>query len=91
VLPVDVLNNRHDFSSYYDIFISLASNYMLQRCAEPVEVARPILFLCSNDASFITAVDLPVEGGHMQMWASEHYSIHDCLFLTCQSNQINEE
>jgi NAD(P)-dependent dehydrogenase (short-subunit alcohol dehydrogenase family) len=40
---------------------------MLQRCAEPVEVARPILFLCSNDASFITAVDLPVEGGHMQM------------------------
>jgi NAD(P)-dependent dehydrogenase (short-subunit alcohol dehydrogenase family) len=39
--------------------------HMLRRCAEPREVARAILFLCSDDASFITAVDLPVDGGYL--------------------------
>ncbi|CAF0982157.1 unnamed protein product [Didymodactylos carnosus] len=42
-----------------------APQYMLHRCAEPIEIARPILFLCSEDASFITAIDLPIDGGHM--------------------------
>jgi NAD(P)-dependent dehydrogenase (short-subunit alcohol dehydrogenase family) len=39
--------------------------HMLRRCAEPREVARAILFLCSADASFITATDLPVDGGYL--------------------------
>jgi NAD(P)-dependent dehydrogenase (short-subunit alcohol dehydrogenase family) len=38
--------------------------HMLERCGEPVEVARTILFLLSDDASFITAADLPVDGGY---------------------------
>ncbi len=41
--------------------------HMLRRCAEPREVARAILFLCSLDASFITATDLPVDGGYLGM------------------------
>jgi NAD(P)-dependent dehydrogenase (short-subunit alcohol dehydrogenase family) len=41
--------------------------HMLRRCAEPREVARAILFLCSDDASFITATDLPVDGGYLGM------------------------
>lgn len=40
---------------------------MLQRCAEPVEIARPILFLLSEDASFITGTDLPVDAGYQSM------------------------
>lgn len=40
---------------------------MLRRCADCREVARPILFLCSTDASFITATDLAVDGGYTQM------------------------
>jgi len=38
--------------------------HMLERCGEPVECAGPILFLLSDDASFITAVDLPIDGGY---------------------------
>ena len=38
--------------------------HMLERLAEPVEIARPILFLLSDDASFITAADLAVDGGY---------------------------
>jgi NAD(P)-dependent dehydrogenase (short-subunit alcohol dehydrogenase family) len=41
--------------------------HMLRRCADPREVARPILFLCSDDASFITATDLHVDGGYLGM------------------------
>jgi NAD(P)-dependent dehydrogenase (short-subunit alcohol dehydrogenase family) len=38
---------------------------MLRRLAEPEEVARAILFLCGDEASFITAADLPVDGGYL--------------------------
>jgi NAD(P)-dependent dehydrogenase (short-subunit alcohol dehydrogenase family) len=38
--------------------------HMLERCGDPVEVAAAILFLLSEDASFITAADLPVDGGY---------------------------
>jgi len=33
------------------------------RPAEPEDVAKPILFLASDDANFITAITLPVDGG----------------------------
>lgn len=35
----------------------------LGRCAQPEEVAAPIVFLASNAASFITGVNLRVDGG----------------------------
>lgn len=38
--------------------------HMLGRCGDPVEVAAAILFLLSEDASFITGADLPVDGGY---------------------------
>jgi NAD(P)-dependent dehydrogenase (short-subunit alcohol dehydrogenase family) len=41
--------------------------HMLRRCGEPVEVAAATLFLLSDDASFITAADLAVDGGYMGM------------------------
>lgn len=41
--------------------------HMLRRCGEPVECAGPTLFLLSDDASFITATDLAVDGGYLGM------------------------
>lgn len=38
---------------------------MLRRLGEPHEIARAILFLCSQDASFITGAELPVDGGYL--------------------------
>ncbi|HYM02864.1 MAG TPA: glucose 1-dehydrogenase [Stellaceae bacterium] len=41
-----------------------ADYHPLGRVADAEEVARAVLFLCSDDASFITGVDLPVDGGY---------------------------
>jgi NAD(P)-dependent dehydrogenase (short-subunit alcohol dehydrogenase family) len=41
--------------------------HLLRRLGEPREVARAILFLCGDDASFITGAELPVDGGYMAM------------------------
>lgn len=38
---------------------------MLRRLGEANEIARAILFLCSDDASFITGAELPVDGGYL--------------------------
>ena len=40
---------------------------MLERCGEPSEVARPVLFLLSDDASFITGTDLAIDGGYLSI------------------------
>ncbi len=41
-----------------------ADYHPLGRVADPEEVARAVLFLCSEEASFITGIDLPVDGGY---------------------------
>lgn len=41
--------------------------HMLGRCGEAIECAGPTLFLLSDDASFITATDLAVDGGYQGM------------------------
>ena len=38
--------------------------HMLRRLGHPVEIAGPVLFLLSEDSSFITGTDLPVDGGY---------------------------
>ncbi|MCX6622927.1 MAG: SDR family oxidoreductase, partial [Acidobacteria bacterium] len=43
--------------------------HMLERCGDPIECAGPILFLLSDDASFVTAVDLPIDGGYQGLGA----------------------
>ncbi len=41
--------------------------HLLGRVANPEEVASAVLFLCSDDASFITGTDLCVDGGYSAM------------------------
>lgn len=44
-----------------------ADFHMIPRVADPEEVANAIMFLCSDEASFITGTDLCVDGGYTAM------------------------
>lgn len=39
----------------------------MKRMGRPEEIARPVLFLASEDASFITGIDLYVDGGCVEL------------------------
>jgi meso-butanediol dehydrogenase/(S,S)-butanediol dehydrogenase/diacetyl reductase len=45
------------------VFDKIAAWYPLGRVGEPEDVAKAALFLCSDDAAWITGVTLPVDGG----------------------------
>ncbi|MGB2712036.1 MAG: SDR family NAD(P)-dependent oxidoreductase, partial [Conexibacter sp.] len=47
---------------YLDTVIAL---HPMGRLGEPVEVAKAILFLASDDAAFVTGAILPVDGGYL--------------------------
>lgn len=44
------------------------ANYPMARLAEPREVAEAIVWLCSPRASYLTGVELPVDGGSHAFW-----------------------
>jgi len=46
-----------------EMFQKLSKAQPIGRMAEPGEVASLALFLCSDEASFITGVDYPIDGG----------------------------
>ena len=46
-----------------EMFEKLSKSQPIGRMAEPDEVASLALFLCSDEASFITGVDYPLDGG----------------------------
>ncbi len=48
-----------------EIFEALKKWYPMGRVAEPVDVARVIAFLASDDAAFVSGAMLPVDGGLM--------------------------
>jgi NAD(P)-dependent dehydrogenase (short-subunit alcohol dehydrogenase family) len=46
-----------------EVIDELASLHPIGRLGKPIEVAKAVLFLASDDASFITGVTLPIDGG----------------------------
>ncbi len=46
-----------------EVLESFAQKHALKRFAEPEEIAAVIAFLASDDASFVTGVAIPVDGG----------------------------
>lgn len=50
-----------------EMFGKLEKAQPIGRMAEPAEVASLALFLCSDEASFITGVDYPLDGGFFNL------------------------
>lgn len=50
-----------------EMFEKLAKSQPIGRMGEPHEVASLALFLCSDEASFITGVDYPIDGGFFNL------------------------
>ncbi len=43
--------------------VGVSKKYPLGRIGEPIEIAKAIAFLASNDSSFATGVNLKLDGG----------------------------
>lgn len=50
-----------------EIFDKLSQSQPIGRMAKPEEIAKLALFLCSDDAAFITGNDYPIDGGFIKL------------------------
>jgi 2-keto-3-deoxy-L-fuconate dehydrogenase len=50
-----------------EMFKKLSANQPIGRMARPEEVAGLALYLCSDEASFITGTDYPIDGGFVKL------------------------
>jgi NAD(P)-dependent dehydrogenase (short-subunit alcohol dehydrogenase family) len=55
---------------------AVAQSYPLGRLGEPADIANAAVFLASEESSFITGVDLPLDGGLTSLAASALLSNH---------------
>jgi NAD(P)-dependent dehydrogenase (short-subunit alcohol dehydrogenase family) len=55
---------------------AVAQSYPLGRLGEPLDVANAVLFLASDESSFMTGLDLPIDGGLTSLAASALLSNH---------------
>jgi NAD(P)-dependent dehydrogenase (short-subunit alcohol dehydrogenase family) len=49
------------------MFEKLSRSQPIGRMAKPDEVATLALYLCSDEASFITGCDYPIDGGFVRL------------------------
>jgi NAD(P)-dependent dehydrogenase (short-subunit alcohol dehydrogenase family) len=50
-----------------EMFQKLSKSQPIGRMAKPEEIAHLVLYLCSNEASFITGCDYPIDGGFIKL------------------------
>jgi NAD(P)-dependent dehydrogenase (short-subunit alcohol dehydrogenase family) len=50
-----------------EMFEKLSRTQPIGRMAQPVEIAALALYLCSEEASFITGCDYPIDGGFVKL------------------------
>jgi NAD(P)-dependent dehydrogenase (short-subunit alcohol dehydrogenase family) len=52
-----------------EMFAKLSATQPIGRMGTPEEIAKLALYLCSDDASFITGTDYPIDGGFIKLSA----------------------
>jgi NAD(P)-dependent dehydrogenase (short-subunit alcohol dehydrogenase family) len=50
-----------------EMFEKLSKTQPIGRMAKPLEIAQLILYLCSDESSFITGTDYPIDGGFLKL------------------------
>ena len=50
-----------------EMFEKLSRSQPIGRMAEPGEIANLVLYLCSDEAAFITGCDYPIDGGFIKL------------------------
>jgi NAD(P)-dependent dehydrogenase (short-subunit alcohol dehydrogenase family) len=50
-----------------EMFEKLSKSQPIGRMAKPEEIANLVLYLCSDEASFITGCDYPIDGGFVKL------------------------
>ena len=50
-----------------EMFDNLSQTQPIGRMAKPQEVADLVLYLCSDEATFITGTDFPIDGGFIKL------------------------
>jgi 2-keto-3-deoxy-L-fuconate dehydrogenase len=50
-----------------EMFEKLSKTQPIGRMGQPLEIANLILYLCSDEASFITGTDYPIDGGFLKL------------------------
>ena len=50
-----------------EMFDNLSQTQPIGRMGKPKEVAHLVLYLCSDEASFITGSDFPIDGGFIKL------------------------
>jgi NAD(P)-dependent dehydrogenase (short-subunit alcohol dehydrogenase family) len=64
---VDGFINKNYPGNEKEMFEKLSKSQPIGRMAEPVEIAGLALYLCSDEASFVTGCDYPIDGGFIKL------------------------
>jgi NAD(P)-dependent dehydrogenase (short-subunit alcohol dehydrogenase family) len=64
---VDSYLRRNYPGKEQEMFAKLEKSQPIGRMAAPEEIAALALFLCSDEASFITGSDYPIDGGFLNL------------------------